>query len=179
MSSFDQLWAHDLEAAMFAAIGEPDEEPNESVEAVSAAEVAVEKCSKAPQTEEWELELEKARQEWELELEKARQTSIARRVARTERRVREIRQRGAAKEAARIAVLIAIRATKKAKKAKRKAKKAAKYAKMASDRWSHCMTWADCDAPIPGWFLVQEKITPAEQKSSLKASSLSWYPWMV
>ena len=168
MSSFDQLWAHDLEAAMFAAIGEPDEEPNESVEAVSAAEVAVEKCSKAPQTEEWELELEKARQ-----------TSIARRVARTERRVREIRQRGAAKKAARMAVVIAIRAAKKAKKAKRKAKKAAKYAKMASDRWSHCMTWADCDAPIPGWFLVQEKITPTVQKSSLKASSLSWYPWMV
>ena len=97
MSSFDQLWAHDLEAAMFAAIGEPDEEPNESVEAVSAAEVAAEQCSKASQTEDWELELEKARQ-----------ISVARRVARTERRVREIRQRGAAKKATRMAVVIAI-----------------------------------------------------------------------
>tara|TARA_A100001011_G_scaffold73797_1_gene75694 strand:+ start:135 stop:539 length:405 start_codon:yes stop_codon:yes gene_type:complete len=103
-----KLWAHELEAAMFAAIGEPYEEPNES-----------------------------------------------------------------AKTATRMAVEIAIRAAKKAKKSKRKAKKAAKYAKMVADRWTYVNQFQD-EAD-----LVYEMFTPTVQKSSLKASSPAWYPWMV
>ena len=62
---------------------------------------------------------------------------------------------------------------KKAKKSKRKAKKAAKYAKMVADRWTYVNQFQD-EAD-----LVYEMFTPTVQKSSLKASSLSWYPWMV
>ena len=72
-----------------------------------------------------------------------------------------------------MAVEIAIRAAKKAKKSKRKAKKAAKYAKMAADRWTYVNQFQD-EAD-----LVHEMFTPTVQKSSLKASSPAWYPWMV
>ena len=79
----------------------------------------------------------------------------------------------ASKKASRMAVRIAIGAAKKAKKAKRKAKKAAKYAKMVADRWTYVNQFQD-EAD-----LVHEMLTPAVPKSSLKASSPAWYPWMV
>ena len=79
----------------------------------------------------------------------------------------------ASKKASRMAVRIAIGAAKKAKKAKRKAKKAAKYAKMVADRWTYVNQFQD-EAD-----LVYEMFTPTVQKSSLKASSPAWYPWMV
>ena len=46
MSSYYSHAAEE-EEAMFAAIGDPDEEPDESMEAVSAAEAAAEQCSKS------------------------------------------------------------------------------------------------------------------------------------